>query len=173
MCCDSWGYKESDTTEPLNWTEQREYRILSTGLPGRSPHFFFFVCLCFSFIFLTGVWSSQTCGYEQSLVLLHISVHLSKVYKCSWLHNGSVSVELITWKHIHILTDTVLTCVLICNDLHMRTPRNIGTPVLLCLTDNAFLKTNCTFMATLCQASILAQFFLQHLLTSCLCVTFL
>ena len=21
-CCDSWGHKESDTTEPLNWTEQ-------------------------------------------------------------------------------------------------------------------------------------------------------
>ena len=21
MCCDSWGHKESDTTERLNWTE--------------------------------------------------------------------------------------------------------------------------------------------------------
>ena len=21
-CCDSWGYKESDTTEQLNWTER-------------------------------------------------------------------------------------------------------------------------------------------------------
>ena len=63
-------------------------------------------------------------------------------------------------RHTHILTDTVLSCVLMCVDLCMRTPRNIGTPVLLCFTDNAFLKTNCTFMATLCQASILAPFFL-------------
>ena len=23
-CCDSWGHKESDTTEPLNWTELTE-----------------------------------------------------------------------------------------------------------------------------------------------------
>ena len=24
VCCDSWGHKESDTTEQLNWTELRE-----------------------------------------------------------------------------------------------------------------------------------------------------
>ena len=27
-CCDSWGHKESDTTERLNWTERKK-----TGLP--------------------------------------------------------------------------------------------------------------------------------------------
>lgn len=103
------------------------------------------------------------------LVLLHISVHLSKVYKCSCLHNVSVSVgadNMGTYTHSsQIQFSLVSWYVMIC----VWTPRNIGTPVLLCLTDNAFLKTNCTFMATLCQASILAQFFLQHLLTSCLC----
>ena len=32
MCCDSWGHKESDTTERLNWTE------LDYSLPGSSVH---------------------------------------------------------------------------------------------------------------------------------------
>ena len=27
-CCDSWGHKESDTTERLNWTEQRIYKTI-------------------------------------------------------------------------------------------------------------------------------------------------
>ena len=30
MCCDSWGLKESDTTERLNWTEL----IISIGRTG-------------------------------------------------------------------------------------------------------------------------------------------
>ena len=29
-CCDSWGHKESDTTERLNWTELREYSATDT-----------------------------------------------------------------------------------------------------------------------------------------------
>ena len=37
--------------------------------------------------------------------------------------DGSVSVELITWEHTHILMDTVVTRVLTCVDLCMRTPR--------------------------------------------------
>ena len=24
VCCDSWGHKESDTTEQLNWTEKKK-----------------------------------------------------------------------------------------------------------------------------------------------------
>ena len=27
-CCDSWGHKESDTTEPLNWTEEELKSLL-------------------------------------------------------------------------------------------------------------------------------------------------
>jgi len=27
-CCHSWGLKESDTTEPLNWTELKEKKVL-------------------------------------------------------------------------------------------------------------------------------------------------
>ena len=30
VCCDSWGRKESDTTERLNWTEQKQ-KILRRG----------------------------------------------------------------------------------------------------------------------------------------------
>lgn len=40
--------------------------------------------------------------------------------------DGSVSVELIVWEHTHTLTDTVLTCVLMCVSLHMRTARSTG-----------------------------------------------
>ena len=29
-CCDSWGHEESDTTEQLNWTEQKQ-KILRSG----------------------------------------------------------------------------------------------------------------------------------------------
>ena len=29
-CCDSWGHKESDTTERLNWTETSMFSICST-----------------------------------------------------------------------------------------------------------------------------------------------
>ena len=30
VCCDSWGHKESDTTEWLNWTELKEPQIFLT-----------------------------------------------------------------------------------------------------------------------------------------------
>ena len=33
VCCDSWGRKESDTTEPLNWTELKEVPGWRIGLP--------------------------------------------------------------------------------------------------------------------------------------------
>ena len=32
VCCDSWGHKESDTTERLNWTELRSINGLSWWL---------------------------------------------------------------------------------------------------------------------------------------------
>ena len=41
--------------------------------------------------------------------------------------DGSVSVQLIMWEHAHILMDTVVTCVLMCVDLRMRTPRQTDT----------------------------------------------
>ena len=48
--------------------------------------------------------------------------------------DGSVSVELIPWEHAHILMDTVInentlikTCVLMCVDLCIRTPRKTDT----------------------------------------------
>lgn len=50
--------------------------------------------------------------------------HLPKVYKYSSLPDGSVSIELIAREYPHILRDLALACVLMCVDLHMRTPRN-------------------------------------------------
>ena len=35
-CCDSWGRKESDTTEWLNWTEQRKWQRTPVFLPRES-----------------------------------------------------------------------------------------------------------------------------------------
>ena len=32
VCCDSWGHKESDTTERLNWTEIEEVILNNSGL---------------------------------------------------------------------------------------------------------------------------------------------
>ena len=30
VCCDSWGRKESDTTEQLNWTEPKDTKLRDT-----------------------------------------------------------------------------------------------------------------------------------------------
>lgn len=67
-------------------------------------------------IILTWVWSSQSS--------LPYTGHLPKVYKCSSSPDGSVSIELIAREYPHILRDMALACVLMCVDLHMRTPRN-------------------------------------------------
>ena len=100
-------------------------------MPGKSLGFL---------VLFTGVWNSQSCGNEQSSVPLHISVHLCKVYRCSHFHrwisfDGADNMG--TYTHSH---RSVLTCVLMCVDLCLRTLRNIGPPVLLCFTDNAFKK---------------------------------
>ena len=139
--------------------QQQKHRLLTPRMPGKSLGFL---------VLFTGVWNSQSCCHEQSSVPLHISIHLPKVHRCSYLHRwvsfgGADNMGTYTYSH-----RSVLTCVLMCIDLHMRTLRNTGTPVLLCLTDNA-LKKNWTLMTMLCQASTLAPFSLQHLLTSCLC----
>ena len=62
VCCDSWGYKESDTTERLNWTEINTCRLL----------LFFHVnmLLFFSFLFLL--------EYNCFMLLCHILLY-SKV----------------------------------------------------------------------------------------------
>ena len=54
---------------------------------------------------------------------LHISAHYPKSTNVPICTDGSVSVELITWEHTHILMDAVVTCVLTCVDLCMKTPR--------------------------------------------------
>ena len=59
---------------------------------------------------------------------LHISAIYQESANVPVCTDGSVSVELIVWEHMHILTDTVLACVLMCVGLHMRTPRNTGIP---------------------------------------------
>ena len=42
MCCDSWGHKESDTTERLNLTELTFTALMSEKMFGMISNFFFF-----------------------------------------------------------------------------------------------------------------------------------
>ena len=56
--------------------------------------------------------------------------------------DGSVSVKLVAWEYAHILTDTVLTCVLRYVSLHMRTPRNTGYLFFFFLVDDIAFFTN-------------------------------
>ena len=42
VCCDSWGRKESDTTERLNWTEPPRNMMLPRTIPGISKFKFYF-----------------------------------------------------------------------------------------------------------------------------------
>ena len=37
-CCDSWGHKESDTTEQLNWTELKDNQSSNTRKLGYVPY---------------------------------------------------------------------------------------------------------------------------------------
>ena len=77
----------------------------------------------------TGVWNSQSCSHEQSLVPLHISVYLPEVYRYSCLHRWvsySGADNTGTYTHPH---RSALTCVLMCADLRVRTHRNTGIPV--------------------------------------------
>ena len=47
VCCDSWGRKESDTTEWLNWTEKTTYEFVKL-LKGK----YFKIFISFSFIYI-------------------------------------------------------------------------------------------------------------------------
>ena len=49
-CCDSWGHKESDTTERLNWTElMQRTKVLNV-----------FYCSSFYYLFFTGTLAQAT-----------------------------------------------------------------------------------------------------------------
>ena len=110
---------------------QFKNRILTIGMPGKFPGFL---------VLFAGVWNTQSCGHEQSSGPLHISAHLPKVYRCSCLHRWisfSRADNMGTYKYSHRL---VLTYVLMCVGLCMRTCGNTGTPRVLCFTDNALKK---------------------------------
>ena len=51
MCCDSWGHKESDTTEQLNQTEliHRSFVSLGRYIP---KYFIFFIAMVNGIVFL-------------------------------------------------------------------------------------------------------------------------
>ena len=48
-CCDSWGHKESDTTEQLNWTQLTEFYWIMTWEYGLDKHLLYvivYACTC-------------------------------------------------------------------------------------------------------------------------------
>ena len=63
MCCDSWGRKESDTTERLNWFELKNSLMEICTNPPLASHpvqissFACCVCVC-------GMWAFSSCGTQ-------------------------------------------------------------------------------------------------------------
>ena len=58
VCCDSWGHKESDTTEWLNWTELYWIILL---------HIYYYYCICWSWVPLPGD-SQLLCSFLYLLI---------------------------------------------------------------------------------------------------------
>ena len=61
-CCDSWGHKESDTTERLNWTETNLYTLLPPA-PGNHNS-----TLCYTWVWILW-WEHKRCQLCQTRTL--------------------------------------------------------------------------------------------------------
>ena len=86
VCCDSWGRKESDTTERLNWTELNMCLSLSNlkAFPNPSKYSlvaFIYISYSIIFIFLTkSLPKILTCSNFCELYFLADSFHLLSNY---------------------------------------------------------------------------------------------
>ena len=107
-CCSSWGRKESDTTEWLNWTElkhaERNFIKLSSG----------FFIKSFSESFLHSGFKVSWCLYFDKMYVFNSWILLCEAVSVSWQnhvplssHKDSLSPQrgvLFTFKGIHIDT---------------------------------------------------------------------
>ena len=95
-CCDSWGRKESDTTEQLNWTELKVHVTYHVQIPLLLP----FICptnSCpLSFLlpeshwyplwFLEALWAPSLTGTQSWMLLGAILPSFSRSWKSHWGH---------------------------------------------------------------------------------------
>ena len=72
-CCDSWGRKESDTTEPLNWTKLNVHRVLKSRMLKR-----------FTIPFSRGSCFVRTLHYDPSVLGGPMQLIVSLSYKNLW-----------------------------------------------------------------------------------------
>ena len=103
VCCDSWGCKESDTTERLNWTELKrsmifrnnplQYEFITSELTNIWNEFLFlqiqfFICISFSYrstLYFPLLWWVQCYTWHLSQCLLHIIMcSIINVINISW-----------------------------------------------------------------------------------------
>ena len=100
-CCDSWGRKESDTTELLNWTENKKIMIfllsvniwISLMFLGNPWHLFFYINKNKA----KGQTGRQTdrqmhtstpflnANFIYFLILLHVLANIIGLWICLWL----------------------------------------------------------------------------------------
>ena len=93
VCCSSWGLKELDMTEQLNWTELSEYQVYRYRRKGRSYGFFMYL---HDVIWVTcsrtfSIWRSNVSSLTRYLLSLYcvqgIVLSLGIQQWAEWLWN--------------------------------------------------------------------------------------
>ena len=97
VCCDSWGRRESDTTEWLNWTELRGFKM-------ESDMSWFFFCRetsqvtyrwgnggvpNFEIVIIVQWQDDEDLGYDSSKAQMNRMCLVCKIRKYWWLNMGS------------------------------------------------------------------------------------
>ena len=78
-CCDSWGRKQSDKTERLNWTEQFINNVLLVPGEGQSNSVFLIhLSILFQILFSIKLLSRVPCTIQLDLLVIHFKY--SSVY---------------------------------------------------------------------------------------------
>ena len=69
VCCGSWGHKESDTTEWLNWTELNcnRWQFFLTPHFLTTSSYFFFLLSAFYLLFIIVTWHRAACRLVPTL----------------------------------------------------------------------------------------------------------
>ena len=81
-CCNSWGHKESDTTERLNWAELKLLSVAASGEHSRSGDFSHFVLnceKCYGEKKIAG--TKDKCWYQNWKKHMYSNVHCGTIYK--------------------------------------------------------------------------------------------
>ena len=85
-CCDSWGHKESDTTERLIWSDLRE--SVPTGTS--------FLVGVIKMFLIDVVMGAQLCGYIKKQWIVHFK--WMNCVACELYHTKTVTKKIMWWK---------------------------------------------------------------------------